>query len=184
MIFNLRKFTTVYRHTARWLIVSTILAVPPAIALAETPAESLPAPAGDVLLRISGNLTLPNVGDEAHLDMALLESFPLTGFATHTPWSDDLQQFAGVRISDLFKAVGASSADFTAIALDDYKFTVTDLDIDSYPVIIAYLQDDKPISVRQLGPLRIMFPFDDHPALRTHLNESSAVWQLLELTLP
>lgn len=146
-------------------------------------AAGIPVPEGKVLLKIKGKLSHPNVGDEVHLDLESLKALPVVEFTTHTPWSTDPQTFTGVTLFNLFEAIGASPESFVATALDDYKFTVNNLDVKRYPVIIAYLEDGKEISVRKLGPLRIMFPFDDYPELMTHINESSSVWQLLEMEL-
>ncbi len=145
--------------------------------------DSLPAPSGEVMLKIRGALSKPNVGDEVQLDRALLESLPSIQYSTHTPWAEGLQSFTGVRLSVLLDHVGSTSTSFKAIGLDDYKFTVTDIDWGKYPVMVAYRHNGESISVRKLGPLRIMFPFDEYPELLTHKNESSAVWQLLEIDL-
>ncbi len=146
-------------------------------------AENLPAPAGEVLLTITGTIDKPNVGSDIQLDMALLESFPVVEFTTDTPWDNEPQHFEGVRVNVLLDAIGANSRQFVAVGLDDYKFTVSDLDFDQYPIIIAYRQNGHPISVRKLGPLRIMMPFDDFPELLTQQNESRSVWQLVSMEL-
>jgi len=153
------------------------------IATALSYADALPAPEGPVLLKITGNLRLPNVGDELHLDKQTLEAFELVTFSTHTIQSEGLQAFTGVRLSDLFKAAGANPESFIATGIDDYKFTVTGKEIWEYPVIVAYKQNGEYMNIRKLGPLRIMFPFDDYPELQTQKNEASAVWQLIELEL-
>ena len=146
-------------------------------------ADDTPPLAGEVLLKVTGDLSNPNVGNEAHFDLAMLESLPVTEFTTNTPWSDEPQFFEGVRVDVLLDAVGTEARQFVAIGLDDYKFTVADIDFDSYPIIIAYRQNGHPISVRQLGPLRIMMPFDQYPELLTQKNESSSVWQLVSMEL-
>jgi len=145
--------------------------------------EELPVPKTDVLLTISGALAHPNAGDEVHLDLAALESLPATEFTTVTPWHDQPLLFTGVRVSTLFEAIGTDSTAFMAIGLDDYRFTVTDLDFDKYPVIIAYRQNGALIPIRDLGPLRIIMPFSDYPELKTPINESRSVWQLVALEL-
>ena len=145
--------------------------------------EELPRPQTDVLLTISGTLSHPNVDDAVQLDLAALESLPVTEFTTTTPWHDEPLHFAGVRISTLFEAIGADSTSFVAVGLDDYRFTVSELDFDKYPVIIAYRQNDEPISVRNLGPLRIIMPFSEYPELLTPINESRSVWQLVALEI-
>lgn len=98
----------------------------------------LPAPCTTVLLTITGAFAHPNVGDEIQLDLAALESLPVTEYTTMTPWHKQPQHFTGVRVSTLLDAIGSESSTFIAIGLDDYKFTVTDLDLNRYPVIIAY----------------------------------------------
>lgn len=150
---------------------------------AATASEPLAPPAGEVLLAIKGAIDFPNVEGEVHLDRAALEAMPSITYETNTPWSDGIQSFTGVRLNVLFDLIGAQTDTFVAVGLDDYKFTFQDIDIEKYPVMIAYLHNGKPMSVRQLGPLRIMFPFDEYPELLTPKNESSSVWQLLEIEL-
>jgi len=144
---------------------------------------ALPAPEGDVLLVIKGALSKPNVGEEAHIDLAILTSLAQEKFTTNTPWSDDAHEFAGVRLNVLLEAVGANSSSFEASALDDYLVEFSGVDLEKYPVIIAYRQDGKNLTVRRLGPLRIMFPFDDYPELLNQANMTMSVWQLNEMTL-
>lgn len=146
-------------------------------------AENLSAPTGEVVLTITGPIEKPNAGSDVQLDMALLESLPVTEFTSNTPWDDEPQHFEGVRVNVLLEAIGATSRQFVAVGLDDYKFTVSELDFDQYPIIIAYRQNGHPISVRKLGPLRIMMPFDDFPELLTQQNESRSVWQLVSMEL-
>lgn len=168
------------RHALAALLAATltIASLPGALA-------ALPAPTGKVLLRITGNVGEPNVGDEAHLDLALLQSLPAAEFTTTTPWSgDDILTFKGVRIDALLEAVGVDPmAEFTANALDKYSAVFGGVDVVTYPVIIAYEENGSLISVRQLGPLRIMFPFDDHPELLNTGNHTMSVWQLLEMNI-
>ncbi len=140
-------------------------------------------PQGKVVLTITGDMAHPNVGDEVHLDMSALESLPATEFSTSSPWHESTERFTGVRLNDLLAAIGSQSTEIVAVGLDDYRFTISDLDFERYPVIIAYRQNDSYISVRSLGPLRIMMPFDDYPELLTPLNESRSVWQLVTLKL-
>ena len=145
--------------------------------------EELPAPRTEVLLTISGELANPNVDDTVQLDLAALESLPVTEFTTMTPWHEQPLQFTGVRISTILEAIGTDSTTIVAVGLDDYRFTLTDLDFQKYPVIIAYRQNGAAISIRDLGPLRIIMPYGDYPELRKPLNESRSVWQLVALEI-
>ncbi len=145
--------------------------------------EELPAPQTDVLLTISGALEHPNVGDTVQLDLAALESLPVTELTTVTPWHEQPLHFTGVRVSTLLEAIGTDSTAFVAVGLDDYRFTVTELDFNKYPVIIAYRQNGEPISIRNLGPLRIIIPISEYSELQTQINESRSVWQLVALEI-
>jgi hypothetical protein len=49
--------------------------------------------------------------------------------------------------------------------------------------MVVYRLDDKPMPVREKGPLMLMYPFDSEPELRSALNYSRAVWQLKGLDL-
>ena len=148
-----------------------------------TLAGNMPPLTDKVLLKITGDLEFPNAGDEVHLDMAMLQSLPVTSITTHSPWNEELQHFEGVRINVLLDAIGARSSQFIAKGLDGYRFKVSKLDLDRYPIIIAYRQNGRRISVRELGPLRIVMPFDDFPELLTQKNQSRSVWQLFSMEL-
>ena len=174
---------TGYGHLASSIILRIFTFVLLALMANLSAADTLPTPEGKVLLVITGAVSKTNHEDEAHFDRFMLESLPSVKVVTKTPWSEGLQNFVGVRLSDLFSYVGATPESIIAEGLDDYKFTITDMDTDKYPIIIAYQHNGSSISVRKLGPLRIMFPFDDYPELLTPKNESSAVWQLVKMEL-
>lgn len=146
-------------------------------------ASSLPAPKSPVALVIKGDMQNTNIEGEAHFDMEMLMALPRTEFTTTTPWDEGPQTFAGVRVSDLLTHIGSPTLDFKAIGVDDYKFDVTGIAFDEFPIIIAYEHNGETISVRKLGPLRLIFPLSDYPELATQINESSAVWQLVEMQL-
>ena len=171
----------IWKATMRslWALSILVLSLSSVVATADT----LPSPEGKVILAITGALRNTNHDNEAHFDLAMLESLPSVEISTKTPWADGVQNFVGVRLSDLFDYIGAAPESIVAGGLDDYKFTITDIDIQSYPIMIAYKHNGSPMSVRKLGPLRIMFPFDDHPELLTPKNEASAVWQLVKMEL-
>lgn len=168
----------------RWWILSVTLACLYA-SPAAADSQALPAPESDsaVLLKIAGQLSKPNKGDEVWLDLKTLESLPSTTFITETPWSSGPQTFTGVRLNTLLELVGAAPDMIDAVAIDNYQTTMQNVDFSRYPVILAYRQNGKPMTIRNLGPLRIIFPFTDHPELWTESNETYSVWQLTKLTL-
>lgn len=178
-------FSRLARAAARPSVLAATLSLAlaaPLAALARA-TEPLPPPEGETLLVVRGAIDLPNVGDEAHIGREHLESLPRERFTTRTPWTDDPDghTFEGVRLSALLEAVGARGSRIKALGTDDYAATLEGLDFERYPIIVADTQDGEPLTLRTLGPLWIMFPFDDHPELETQANTAAAVWQLIEM---
>lgn len=134
------------------------------------------------ILSITGNLEESADGKiQLYLDdLTALES---TTIETDAPWTEGAQEYTGVRISTLLKSIGARSNQFEAIASNDYSFTLKNIDFDEYPIIIAYLKNGEKLDLRNLGPLLIMFPFDDYPELLTEQNKAASVWQLIKLNI-
>lgn len=159
------------------LLLLPLLASCPALAL------SMPAPTGTVLLVIRGAIDMPNVGDEAHFDKALLATLPQHGFETGTPWDEEPQGFEGVLLKDVLAAAGARSSNIDAIGRDDYRASLRDIDIENHPVLLAYRQNGKDLTLRTLGPLRIMFPFDASPEFNSQNHIAAAVWQVVTLEI-
>jgi hypothetical protein len=50
-------------------------------------------------------------------------------------------------------------------------------------VVVAHLLNGKPMSVREKGPLFVIYPFDDDPQLRTTIYYSRCIWQLKSIEL-
>jgi hypothetical protein len=108
---------------------------------------------------------------------------PAATIRTSTPWTEGLTEFEGVLLDDVLKAVAASGQKIKAAALNDY---VADVDVNtavSAGAILAYRINGAEISVRDKGPLWIMFPFDAKPELKSEPIYSQSVWQLRKMTV-
>jgi hypothetical protein len=154
--------------------------------LASGPARALEAPAGKVILTIRGSVTNANDSGAASFDLAMLQKLPSQTFSTKTPWFPQPRKFTGVTLQAMLDAVGASgtqSASVKAIALNDYRVDIPLEDFTKHGAMLAYWVDDKPMTVREKGPLIIIYPFDDEPELRNALHYSRAIWQLRSLEL-
>jgi len=146
-------------------------------------AQTLSPPTGNVLLVVRGAIDTPNVGDEAHFDDVLFATLPQHGFETRTPWDDGTQRFEGVLLKDVLAAAGARSALIDAIGKDDYRASLSDIDLERYAVLLAFRQNGSDLTLRTLGPLRIMFPFDDAPEFYSQSYMAAAVWQLVAMEI-
>ncbi|MEM7210014.1 MAG: molybdopterin-dependent oxidoreductase [Pseudomonadota bacterium] len=139
---------------------------------------NLQAPSGRVLLSVSGNIQTSNSADGAHFDRELFSSIGTSKIKTKTPWTESSDTFEGVLVRDLLERVGAKSSRFRAIAHNDYEVTVEGIDFDQYPVILATRMNGKKMTLREKGPVWIIFPWDDHPELATKSVKRFSIWQL------
>lgn len=139
---------------------------------------ALDPPLGRVVLVISGQVKLPNRAAEAQFDMAMLEKLPQHSFITRTPWYDRPRKFTGPLLRDVLAAAGAQGRNLRAIALNDYIVDLPYDDVQRHDVLLARLLDDKPMAVRDKGPLFIIYPFHASPELRSALYYSRSAWQL------
>ena len=146
-------------------------------------AVALDLPSGKVILTVIGDIQIRNSPEGAAFDVEMLQKLPQRSFSTKTPWYPEARKFTGVALRDLLEAVGGKGKTLKAIALNDYRVEFPVDDALRGDVIVAYELDDKPMLVRDKGPLVLMFPFDARPELRTAVNYSRAAWQLKALEL-
>jgi hypothetical protein len=152
-------------------------------ALATPLAHALDAPGGKVVLTVTGDIEIRNSPDGAAFDIAMLEKLPQRSFSTKTPWYPVARKFTGVSLHDLLAAVGARGTIVKAIALNDYRVDIPVNEAVEGEAMVAYLLDDKPMAVRDKGPLVIIYPFDARHELRSAINYGRAAWQLKALDL-
>jgi hypothetical protein len=157
----------------------SVLQAAGSLLLAASPAAmALDKPIGRVVLTLSGKLRNPNDGALAQFDMAMLERLPQSHFTTHTPWYTQPRKFSGPLLRDVLSAAGAHGTTLRAVALNDYWVEIPVEDSARHDVLVARLLDDKPMAVRDKGPLFVIYPFDARPELRTPVYYSRSAWQL------
>lgn len=132
----------------------------------------------DVVLTVSGDVAPPRNGDAWTFDMAQLRALPSASFTTTTIWTEGPQTFEGVPLNALLKQVGAADGSIEAIALNDYAVTIPTSDATEGGPIIAYNRNGSPLSVRDKGPLWIIYPFDDNSSYKSEEYYSRSIWQL------
>lgn len=146
-------------------------------------ANALDMPTERAILTISGKIAEKNAGDKARFDMKMIEALPQHSFTTTTPWYDRPIKFTGPLLSDVLAAVKASGTTISAFAINDYKISIPVEDTHRFPLIMARLIDDKPIPVREKGPLFVVYPFDSSVELRNSVYYERSIWQLKALDI-
>jgi hypothetical protein len=146
-------------------------------------AQQLPEPSGEIVLTIEGAINKGQASGRADFDMAMLRALPPATIRTTTPWTTGTTEFTGVPMAALLDLVAASGKGMRAEALNDYIATVDIDTVRNSGAILAYMSDGKELSVRDKGPLWIMFPFDEKPELKAEKVYSQSVWQLHKLII-
>ena len=157
----------------RVLVTLLALALPSALA-----AQPLPAPQGPVILTLRGTLAHANVDGTAQFDLAMLDALEQRETVTETPWHEGVQTFTGPRIASILTAAGASGTDLRIVAINDYAASMPWQDAQDHAVILASRRNGETMSVRETGPLFVIYPFDEDPALRDEVYFSRSVWQV------
>ena len=141
-------------------------------------AATLPSPAGRVILTIEGNIGTTNAQGKAVFDRDMLELLSQKTIRTHTPWFEGARSFEGPLGTALLEAVGAKGTRLVITALNDYSVVVPVEDVHKHGVVFALKLDGEYLRVRDKGPLFLIYPFDDNPALRNELIQSRSIWQI------
>jgi len=144
-------------------------------------AGSLPEPAEKPILTVTGKISATNKDGAAQFDRAMLEALGETSFSTSTPWYQEPVKFEGVAIAKLLDAVGATGDRIVSIALNDYSAEMPIEDARKFGVILALKRDGEYMTVRDKGPIFIVYPFDSDPDLKAQKYYSRSVWQVARI---
>jgi hypothetical protein len=111
-------------------------------------------------------------------DMEALEALGLSTFSTTTTWTDGDVLFEGVKLSTLLDDVKLEGSTLHVIAVNDYAVDIPRSDASDYPVMIATRMNGERMSLRDKGPLWIVYPRNDFPELMDEAHNFKWVWQL------
>ena len=141
-------------------------------------ASQLSAPSGDVVLTVTGAIDNLNGTVAAQFDEAMLDALASHTTTTITPWYDQAVTFKGPLASALLDAVGAHGTMVRVTAINDYSAEIPIKDFTDSPVILATSINGKLMSVRDKGPIFIIYPFDQNPSLYNEEYFGKSVWQV------
>jgi hypothetical protein len=130
------------------------------------------------ILTLSGAISQTNSDSGYEFDMAMLEQLPQYSFTTSTPWFPEPHKFSGPLMRDILTKVGAQGETLTATALNDYKVRIPMDNSTRFNLIVATHKDDKRMSVREKGPLFVLYPFDSESETQSQVYYDQSIWQL------
>lgn len=160
-----------------WKAVSAFL-LGVIVATAGANANGLGNPKGMVVLTVTGAVAETNLGDAAQFDLAMLEALGSTAIETTTIWTDGVQRFRGVSLATLIEVLGIRSNTLRAAAINDYTVEIPVSDAVKGGPIIAYELNGERMSLRNKGPLWIIYPYDSNDAYKSELIYTRSIWQL------
>ena len=158
----------------------SLIAVAP-LTVADGRAEGLEAPTGKTLLVVRGNITHTNHGENAHFDRAMLEALPGRTAKMETPWTHGTVAFEGPLLRAVLDSVGAQGDKLVIRALNDYSAEIPFSDAHDFETMLALKKDGKNMSVREKGPIFLIYPFDTNPDLYNEKYFVRSVWQIREI---
>ena len=167
-------------------LLSTLTAVLCAMTGSLADDQVLPRPSGEIVLVVDGAIEHHTQGSShVMLDMDGLQGLGEETLVTTTPWTQGPGSFKGVRLNRILEYVGAvgEARDVLASALNSYQSIVPGDDISRFNPLVAYELNEKRLTIRDKGPLWIIYPLEQYPETNTQEYFGRWVWQLERLTV-
>jgi len=113
-----------------------------------------------------------------------LLALPQITVVTKNDYVDTAATFQGPRLRAVLEPLNVGpDATLKMVALNDFSSNVPAVDAFGYDVILAVLRDGEPMSVRDKGPIWVIYPMDDHPELQDDSFNGRLVWQLKSIAV-
>lgn len=96
---------------------------------------------------------------------------------------EKIHSVVGPRLRDVLKHFSITGEIADASAIDAYRIDIPVEDAMKYDVILATSVDGQKLTVRDRGPVWVIYPLKDHPELANPLFEARSIWQLKELRM-
>lgn len=137
------------------------------------------AAAEGVILSLQDSKT----GQSTTFTDAELMALPQQSFETATIWTEGVIAFSGPTLKSVIDYAGVALGDVELYAINDYNVVLPIEKIGDSAPIIANRINGEPFSVRDKGPLWIVFPYDDGAEYNTEEYFALSVWQLNRLNV-
>lgn len=163
---SLNKEMTQTVHTARILCLTLSIAF-----------FSVVGASAETLLKLK-----PLDGPATSLSREQLEALQIHEVETTTEWTDGVARFEGPSMRDVLAIAGLEAVErIRAVAANDYAVEIPVSELLTYDVVLAMRMNGTPLSLRDKGPLWIVFPRDAHDALEDPVYNAYWVWQLIRI---
>jgi hypothetical protein len=133
-------------------------------------------------------LVVRNATDPAQAEVGFSEAdllaLPQVTIRTRTEFTDGVVEFVGPLARDAVAMIKTGTATSVhLVAANDYAIDIPLSDLINYDVILAMQADGKRLTIRDKGPIWLMYPLDDHVELQDSLYNIRLIWQLTRIEL-
>ena len=138
----------------------------------------LPSLAGPVILTVSGLNSAHYTDGTLQFDLNRLEALGQSNIVTSSIWTSGPHVYTGVMLRTLTEFLRLDKSVLHLHALNDYSI---DLPLDEASMkgpILATGMDGAELSVRQKGPIWVVYPYDSDAGFLTDEVLARSVWQL------
>lgn len=165
------------------LAIAAIFSVWASVAVAQTcPEMQNDSP---VILEIQGILAGEGVQVPAThcLTRAEFIALPQSDFTTSTIWTDGEVTFSGVYLRDLLAYLNVKDGMIDLWAVNDYFVDMSVAEGLEDDALIASHMNGQEMTLRNKGPLWLIYPFDYDERYKSELYFSRSIWQLVRLEI-
>ena len=90
-------------------------------------------------------------------------------------------KFKGPSLADVLTLAGATGADITLSAADDYKVDITADEMKKHNPILAIEKDGVRMGPDDFGPFFVMWPFKETPEIDIEAYQAKAIWSVVKI---
>ena len=115
-----------------------------------------------------------------------LDALEQTTYVTKNPFIDGTSEFSGPLARVVLADAGQDmpkDAQLTVMAINDYKIDLPVSEILDFDVMLATRRDGETMSLREKGPIWIMYPISGNAELEDEAINSRLVWQLKSIQI-
>lgn len=123
-------------------------------------------------------LTIENQGNMSQFTLEQLLPHMDREIVTTTPWTNGETTFVGVSAKEMLHMLGVDKADLKVTALNNYWSKIPYKDIEKYNPLFAVKKNGHAMSVREKGPVWVIYPLSEFGEQNNEVLHSRMVWQV------
>lgn len=144
----------------------------------------LVAAAADSVLLTLHNPAIEGTHGKISFSRRDLEALDWSTIVTSNEFIDGVSEFRGPPAHAVLSQIGHAGASRVRLtSASDFFVDVDVAELEEFGAILAMERDGEPLSLRDQGPIWLMYPLDDHPELQDSRFNSRLVWHLTRIEL-